>query len=84
MQFDHIHKSETFQKNISWKLLGTERDSLVKLHIFQIKKSLTHDQQSSWKRALVNVHYVSGHLNTLYFFNIQNQNPSHVAKKEIP
>ena len=36
--------------------------SLVKLHIFQIKRFLTHDQQkASWKRTLTNVHYFSEH-----------------------
>ena len=57
--------------------------SLVKLHIFQIKKSLTHDLKNHHGREhLINAHYFREHV-VEYISSTYKVKP-HVTKKQIP
>ena len=56
-----------FQSGIFARNL-THKQFLVNLHIFQIKKSLTHDQKKH-HGTLINVHYFSEHLQKSIIFH---------------
>ena len=58
-------------------------DSIVKLHILLIKKSLTHDLKKHHGREhLINAHYFREHL-VEYISSTYRVKP-HVTKKQIP